>query len=103
MTILFRLLAILLFLIFFGFALKNTDEVVLHLFWNYQARSPLILMLLAFFVVGAVLGVLAMIPTVLRARRELSRHKKVVAQQQKDAEAAARARIQAPSPDSILD
>ena len=88
MKIIVRLFALLLFVIFFGFALKNTDEVVLHLFWNAQTKSPLILLLLAFFVAGAVLGVLAMSGTVLRHRRELTRYKKWQADQQKEAEAA---------------
>jgi len=103
MKIIVRLFALLLFAIFFGFALKNTDEVVLHLFWNAQTKSPLILLLLAFFVAGAVLGVLAMSGTVLRHRRELTRYKKWLADQQKEAEAALLARSQAPAPDSVID
>ena len=103
MKIIVRLFAMLLFAIFFGFALKNTDEVILHLFWNAQTKSPLILLLLAFFVAGAVLGVLAMSGTVLRNRRELTRYKKWQADQQKEAEAALLARSQAPAPDSVID
>ena len=48
-----------LFVLFFGFALKNTQEVDLHFFLNYELRGPLVLMLLAFFVAGAALGVAA--------------------------------------------
>ena len=98
MKIIFRLLAFFLFVIFFGFALKNTDEVVLHLYFNYQTKSPLILMLLAFLILGVVLGVLAMTATVLRYRRELSRAKSALAQQQKEAEAAVLARSKPPLP-----
>ena len=50
MKIIFRILAVLLFILFFSFELKNTDEVVLHLFLNNQAKSPLILLLLIFFI-----------------------------------------------------
>lgn len=103
MKIIFRLLAFFLFVVFFGFALKNTDEVVLHLYFNYQTKSPLILMLLAFLMVGAILGVLAMMTTVLRYRRELSRLKIAMAQQQKEVEAAAQARSQPPLPDSVIE
>jgi uncharacterized integral membrane protein len=103
MKILYRLLAFLLFVVFFGFALKNTDEVVLHLYFNYQTKSPLILMLLAFLLAGAVLGVLAMTTTILRYRRELSRVKSTLAQQQKAVEAAALARSQPPLPDSVIE
>jgi uncharacterized integral membrane protein len=38
---------VVLFVLFFGFALKNTQEVDLHLFLNYELRGPLVLMLLA--------------------------------------------------------
>ena len=36
-------------ILFFGFALKNTQEVNLHLFLDYEIRGPLVLMLLAVF------------------------------------------------------
>jgi putative membrane protein len=49
-----------LFVLFFGFALKNTQEVNLRFFLDYELRGPLVLMLLGFFVAGAVLGVLAL-------------------------------------------
>ena len=64
-----------LFILFFGFALKNTQEVDLHFFLNYELRGPLVLMLLAFFVSGAALGILAVTPTVFRHRRERRRNK----------------------------
>ena len=35
-----------LFVLFFHFALKNTQEVDLHFFLNYELRGPLVLMLL---------------------------------------------------------
>ncbi|MEK0429515.1 MAG: hypothetical protein RL001_2042, partial [Pseudomonadota bacterium] len=38
MKLIFRLAALVLFIVFFDFALKNTDEVVLHFFWGSQAR-----------------------------------------------------------------
>jgi putative membrane protein len=103
MKIIFRLIAFFLFVVFFGFALKNTDEVVLHLFWNAQSKTPLILLLLAFLIAGAIMGVLAMTATVLRCRRELSRHKKLLAKQEKEIEAAELARLQPPLPDTVID
>lgn len=101
MKIIFRLFAIGLFLVFFGFALKNTDEVVLHLFWSATAKAPLIL-LLAFFIAGAVLGVLAMTTTVLHYRQALMRQKKE-AEQQQAASQLARVRAQPPSPDAVME
>ena len=67
-----------LFVLFFGFALKNTQEVDLHFFLGYKLGGPLVLMLLAFFIAGAALGILAMSPTVFRHRREASQHKNTV-------------------------
>ena len=86
-----------LFVLFFGFALKNTQAVDLHFFLNYELRGPLVLMLLAFFVAGAALGVLAITPTVFRHRRETSKHKSTIdALQTVSAQRAA-----PPQPDSV--
>ncbi len=67
-----------LFVLFFGFALKNTQEVDLHFFLHYDLHGPLVLMLLGFFVAGAGLGVLALTPTVFRHRRENNKHKTTI-------------------------
>ena len=73
MKFLSRIVGIILFILFFGFALKNTQEVALRFFLGYEIHAPLVLMLLAFFGGGAILGVLAMTPTVLRYRRKQDR------------------------------
>jgi len=78
MKIISTIVGIVLFILFFGFALKNTQEVDLHLFLQYELRGPLVLMLLGFFVAGAVLGVLALTPTVFRHRRETTRQKSTI-------------------------
>ena len=96
MKIIVRLIAVALFVVFFDFALKNTDEVVLHLFWNAQTKSPLILLLLLFLVLGMVFGILAMTATVLRYRRELQRARKGSAEQPATAEVAPAAKPTAP-------
>ncbi|MDC8757534.1 LapA family protein [Janthinobacterium fluminis] len=67
-----------LFVLFFGFALKNTQEVDLRFFLNYELRGPLVLMLLGFFVAGASLGVLALTPTVFRHRREANKQQSTI-------------------------
>jgi putative membrane protein len=100
--ILFRIIAAILFVIFFGFALKNTQEAALQFFLGYEIRGPLVLLLLGFFTAGAALGVLAMIPTVMRYRRDVSKHKKTIVVMQKDSEAQQLARAQPPQPDSIV-
>lgn len=101
MKLIFRLIAAILFVIFFGFALKNTQEVALHFFWDYELRGPLVLLLLGFFAVGAAFGVLAMIPMVFRHRRELSKSKKTIVSMQKDGEAEKSAQVQNVLPDSM--
>ncbi|MEA5097166.1 MAG: LapA family protein [Burkholderiaceae bacterium] len=103
MKIVARIIAAMLFVVFFGFALKNTHEVSLRFFMDYEWHGPLVLLLLAFLVVGAVLGVLAMTPTVFRYRRELSRQKNIISSMQKENEAQQMARTQAPPPDSVPD
>ncbi len=75
MKFLSRIIGIVLFILFFGFALKNTQEVALRFFLGYEIHAPLVLMLLGFFAGGAILGVLAMTPTVVRYRRSSERQK----------------------------
>jgi putative membrane protein len=102
MKILFRIVAVIIFIIFFGFALKNTQEVALRFFLDYEIRGPLVLLLLGFFVGGAVLGVLAMTPTVVRYRRESSKRQKTIAAMQQEAKAGQLVRTQPPQPDGIV-
>lgn len=102
MKIISRLIAAILFVFFFFFALRNTQEVTLHFFLGYERTDPLVLVLLSFFVVGAILGVLAMAPMVLRHRREATRLKKALAQIQKAQDEIAQAQAQPPQPDSII-
>ncbi|MHB8666400.1 MAG: LapA family protein [Burkholderiales bacterium] len=66
-------LRIVLFLALFLLALKNTDSVSLHLYFDQVWRAPLILVLLVFFVAGAAIGVIATLTTVFRQRRENAR------------------------------
>ncbi len=57
------------FLMLFAFALNNQEDVQVRFFWGLQWRSPLVLVLLAFFVAGVVVGVLGMVPRWWRQRR----------------------------------
>ncbi|MYN05391.1 DUF1049 domain-containing protein [Pseudoduganella sp. DS3] len=88
---------VVLFVLFFGFALKNTQEVDLHLFLQYELRGPLVLMLLAFFVAGAALSILALTPTLFRQRREANKHKSTIHSLQ----TAAMQVNERPQPDSV--
>jgi uncharacterized integral membrane protein len=102
MKIVSRIIAAILFIVFFGFALKNTQEAALRFFFGYEITAPLVLLLLGFFAGGAVLGVLAMTPIVFRHKRDLSKHKKTIETMRKEGEAQELARIQPPPPDSVL-
>lgn len=102
MKIITRVIAAILFLLFFFFALRNTQEVTLHFLLGYERTDPLVLILLVFFVAGAILGVLAMTPTLFRYRREATRHKKAVALLHKQWEEQQAAQKQPPQPDSVV-
>ncbi len=101
MKIISRLIAALLFAVFFLFALRNTQETTLVLFLGYEIKTPLVMMLLTAFLSGAVLGVLAMTPTVFRHRREMARHKKNLQHLQHENRMETQARTQPPQPDAV--
>ncbi len=65
------ILWVLLFLLLFGFALKNTDAVVVRYFLGWEWRPPLSLALFVFFAAGAAFGVVAGTVALYRQRREL--------------------------------
>ncbi len=69
MRILSWFLRLVLFLLLFGLALNNLEPVTLHLLFGTQWRTPMIVLLLLVFALGAVLGVLALLPSWMRHRR----------------------------------
>ncbi len=66
------LFRIVLFLLLLGFAVKNDQPVTLSYFFGYQWTTPLVVVSLCFFALGAGIGILAMLGTVFRQRRELA-------------------------------
>lgn len=66
----------LLFILLLGFALKNDQPATLRYFFGYEWTSPLVLVILIFLALGAGLGVLSMLPNLLRQRREIARLKR---------------------------
>jgi putative membrane protein len=60
------------FLLLIAFAAKNVEPVTLRFYFDLVLRAPLVLVLFGFFVLGALFGVLALVPMVLRQRRELA-------------------------------
>lgn len=61
---------LLVFLLVLGFALKNSHPVVFYGYLGTALELPLIVMLGLAFVLGALTGLLALLPTVFRLRRE---------------------------------
>lgn len=71
-------LKIIVFITLLYFAMQNTEVVTLSAFLGYQWQAPLIFIMLACFIVGAVFGVLASLTYVIRVRRELTRARKAL-------------------------
>ncbi len=63
-------LRVFLLLVFFLFAHKNVEMAVLRFYFDLEWRAPLNLMLLVFFFLGVVLTLLALLPRLLRLRRD---------------------------------
>ncbi len=64
---------LLVFLLVLGFALKNSQSVVFYSYLGYVWQAPLIVMLGLAFVLGVLTGVLALLPTLFRLRREVGK------------------------------
>ena len=73
MRIVIWTIRIALFVLLLAFAARNTEPATLRFYFDLAWQAPLVLMLLAFFAGGVLLGVLAMTGTLLRQRRDLSR------------------------------
>lgn len=63
---------IVVFLLLFGFAIKNTDTATLRYFYGYEWQAPLVLILLVFFGAGVAVGMAACAGAIFRQRREIS-------------------------------
>jgi len=63
---------LLLFILLFGFAIKNDHLATLNFFFGGQWQLPLVFVILVSFAAGALLGVTATFASLLRQRREIS-------------------------------
>lgn len=79
MRILNSLVAILLFILALGFAVKNTVPVTLHFFLGRELSAPLSLLVFAFLILGMILGVSAALVVLYRQRREIALLKRELA------------------------
>jgi uncharacterized integral membrane protein len=64
------------FILLLGFALKNSEVITVRYYLDYVWEAPLVLILLGFFAMGAATGLLAIMPHLIRQRRELGRLRK---------------------------
>jgi len=90
MRIVTRTVWLLLFILLLVFAAKNTEPVALRFYFDLVWQAPLVLLLFAFFAAGALLGVVAVLGTLLRQRREILRLRRAArsAAQAQDAQPA---------------
>lgn len=68
-------LRIVLFLLLFGFAVKNTETVTLRYYFGLEWQAPLVLVALVFFGVGAAIGIMACLVSGLKKRRRAAAQK----------------------------
>ncbi|WP_300340711.1 lipopolysaccharide assembly LapA domain-containing protein [Accumulibacter sp.] len=67
---------VVLFLVIFAFAIKNTDPVGVRFFLDTVWQAPLVIVLLVSFAGGAVFAVLSLLGTLFSQRREVNRLKR---------------------------
>ena len=60
------------FVLLVAFAAKNVEPVTLRFYFDLALQAPLVLLLLGFFLLGALFGVAALLGTLLRQRRQIS-------------------------------
>ncbi len=63
---------LLVFLVLVAFAAKNAQPVLLRFLFDVSLETPLVVALFAFFAVGALFGIFALLGTLLRQRREIA-------------------------------
>jgi lipopolysaccharide assembly protein A len=60
------------FILLLAFAAKNVEPVTLRFYFDLALQAPLVVVLFGFFAAGVLFGILALLTTVLRQRREIS-------------------------------
>jgi len=69
-------LFIALFVILLGFAVKNSDPIVVRYFLGFEWQAPLVFILLVFFAAGVGIGSVASLGIVVRQKRTILRLKR---------------------------
>ncbi|PSB92234.1 hypothetical protein BZL35_00469 [Candidatus Pandoraea novymonadis] len=71
MKLIFWIVRLVIFVFLLGFSLVNTNEITLNLLVDYRLKVPFIIFGLIFFVVCCVIGVFAILPSLIRCRVDL--------------------------------
>jgi len=71
---------LILFIVLLAFAVKNTDPVTLHFYFDLAWQGPLVVALFAVLALGALFGVAATVGPLMRQRREIARLRRDVRQ-----------------------
>ena len=61
------------FLVLVGFVAKNVEPATLRFYFDLGFEAPLVELLFAAFAAGSLFGIVALLPRVLRQRREIAR------------------------------
>ncbi len=80
MNALLWVLRAILFVTLLGLAIKNGGDVELRFFFDATWQAPLSMALLAALTMGVVLGLLALLPQVIRLRRSIGQLRKQIPQ-----------------------
>lgn len=78
-------LRLLLFVLLFGFAVKNDHLADLHFFFGVHWQLPLVFVILLSFIAGTLIGVSATLASLLRQRREIHRLRRKADRQERGA------------------
>lgn len=70
------ILRLALFFLVIAFAVRNTEVVTVRYFPGWEWQAPLVIVLLAVFFAGIVLGLAAGLPRIIRQRREIAGFKR---------------------------
>ena len=79
MTVLTWAVRLIIFAFFLVFAVRNTEPITLRFILDYVWEAPQVIVLLAFFAGGTILGVLSVVGVIFRQRLEISRLKREIA------------------------
>jgi uncharacterized integral membrane protein len=77
------------FLLLVAFAAKNAEPITLRFYFDLAVEAPLVVALFGFFAAGALFGILALLGTLFRQKRQIAALRKRIAPEAPPAEAAA--------------